>query len=183
MKINSILGGIVRHVITGGAAATALQAWSSGEKLNAAINAVVAFGGVALSVLHKLEAEVGNGLAVLSTLKSTAQAAVGPTIPVVGTALALVLLCGGCALGVPANRIAIRAPSGQYLIETPKNVEITQFNASVDTNGIFSVKFDRWSSTNDPQVVDKATAGRVAELQALGGIAGTIAEKAVQGAK
>ena len=31
---------------------------------------------------------------------------------------------------------------------------------------MFSVKFEKWSSTNDPQVIDKASAGRVAEINA-----------------
>lgn len=78
--------------------------------------------------------------------------------------LCIAVLCG-CASAervVPANRITIAAPSGHYEIATPKNVEITDFDAIVETNGQFHVKFKRWASTNDPQVVDKAYAGAVA---------------------
>lgn len=43
----------------------------------------------------------------------------------------------------------------------------------------FSLEIDEYHSENDPQVIDKASAGRVAEINALGDIAGKIAEKAV----
>lgn len=91
-------------------------------------------------------------------------------------------LTAGCRSPVPANQISIQAPSGTYNIRTPKNVDIQKLEASVTTNGIFSVKVDRWTSTNDPQVIDKASAGRVAEIQAYKDLVGTAVEKGMAGA-
>lgn len=96
--------------------------------------------------------------------------------------LCVCVIVAGCSSPVPANKISIVAPSGKYEITTPKNVDITKFQATVNSNGTCSVTFDRWTSTNDPNVIDKATAGRVAEIQAMGNIAATVAEKAIQGA-
>lgn len=90
-------------------------------------------------------------------------------------------LTAGCRSPVPANQITIKAPSGDYRVATPKNVDITKFEATVNTQGVFSVKFDRWSSTNDPQVIDKASAGRVAEIQAYKDLIGTAVEAGASG--
>lgn len=92
------------------------------------------------------------------------------------------LISAGCKSPVPANQISIKAPSGTYDIRTPKNVDIQKLEASVSTNGVFNVKVERWSSTNDPQVIDKSSAGRVAEINAYKDLIGSAVEKGVAGA-
>lgn len=91
-------------------------------------------------------------------------------------------LTAGCRSPVPANQISIKAPSGTYDVRTPKNVDIQKFEANVNTQGVFTVKFEKWSSTNDPQVIDKASAGRVAEIQAYKDLVVTAVEKGMAGA-
>lgn len=76
------------------------------------------------------------------------------------------LLVNGC-MGVPSNRITIKAPTGSYHITTPKNVAIEKFSATVQTNGLLQITFDKWSSTNDALVIDKAAAGDALRINAL----------------
>lgn len=102
--------------------------------------------------------------------------------------LCLALLATGCKTNpVPANTISIVTPRGKYNIGTPKNNNIEGFDASVDTNGTVSVKFDKWTSTNDPQVVDKAYAGQALVLKtSFDGLNQTLSklvEGGVKGAK
>ena len=96
------------------------------------------------------------------------------------------LLCFGCALmhgPVPANVIRITSRDGAtYSISTPKNVTIKQFEASFDTNGIPRIKFDSWSSTNDPYVIDAAGAARVAEWNAISGLINSGIEAGIKAA-
>lgn len=108
--------------------------------------------------------------------------------------LSLALLSGcvtvGCALRspVPANRITVTTPSGgKYSVETPKNLDAQNFKLRAEADGALSVEAERWTSVNDPQVIDKATAGRVAETKALfdgfNGLAGKLVEGGVKGMK
>lgn len=94
----------------------------------------------------------------------------------------LLALCGCGGLGVPANRITLKTPRGSYDILTPKNVDISNFKASVDTNGSVQIAFDKWASTNDPLVIDKASAGQAAIVNAWSGLLGTVAAKSAEGA-
>lgn len=100
-------------------------------------------------------------------------------------ALCFLLALCGClrgGSGVPANRITLKTPRGSYDILTPKNVAISNFKASVDTNGAVQIAFEKWSSTNDPLVIDKAAAGQAAIVNAWSGLMGTVAAKAAEGA-
>lgn len=97
--------------------------------------------------------------------------------------LLLLLVAGlfaGCST-VPANLITLRTPLGRYTIQAPKNVGIEKFEASVETNGTLKIKFDKWDSTNDANVIDKASAGRAAEIRAWSDGAGAIVGQALQG--
>jgi hypothetical protein len=99
--------------------------------------------------------------------------------------LLLPLILCGCSIlqhPVPANRITIKAPQGSYDISTPKNVSITNFLATVDTNGLLRISFASWVSVNDPMVIDKATAGQVATINAWSGLLNSAVEKAAEGA-
>lgn len=113
----------------------------------------------------------------------------GPVMPITGIALLAVgaLCLSGCVHPVPANVITITGPSGKYHVETPKNVAIDGFNAEVHTNGVFTLRFNKWTSTNDPQVISKAFAGQVALQnsinQGLKDAIGIAVEKAIEGAK
>jgi hypothetical protein len=96
--------------------------------------------------------------------------------------LAIPLLLAGCKSPVPANSISIKSPRGNYLVNTPKNVSIKGFTATIDAQGTFSLNFDQWTSTNDPQVVDKAYLGQsMLAREYFNGISG-IAEKLAAGA-
>ena len=95
-----------------------------------------------------------------------------------------ILLCG-CSIfnsPVPANRITIKAPQGSYDILTPKNVNIEKFSATVQTNGVVNITFDSWNIVNDPMVIDKATAGQVATINAWSGLLNSAVSAAAAGA-
>lgn len=96
-------------------------------------------------------------------------------------ALAGWLALAGCS-AVPANKINIQGPTGTYSIETLKNVCISNFVATVRTNGELEIKFDYWSSTNDPAVISKAAAGQAAVIDAASKLAATVAAQAVKAA-
>lgn len=83
---------------------------------------------------------------------------------------------------VPANKITIKTPYGSYDINTPKNVDITRFFATVNTNGAVNISFDKWTATNDPAVIDKAGAARVAELNAWNSLISSVAYSSANGA-
>lgn len=92
--------------------------------------------------------------------------------------VALTIPLSGC-FKVPANRIDIQSPRGKYKVATPKDVEIKKFEATVDTNGSMTISFDSWKSNNDPQVIDKVSAGRVAEIKAVGDVGKQMLEKGI----
>lgn len=109
----------------------------------------------------------------------------------------LLLLCAsvplwfltGCSImhgPVPANSIVIHAPSGDYKVATPKNVAIEKFQAAVDSNGVFRVTFDKWTSTNDPEVIGKSFAGQAAVTReffnGMNAFAGKLVEGGFKGA-
>lgn len=97
--------------------------------------------------------------------------------------LSLLPLLAGCALqGVPKNVISIITPAGSYNIAAPQNTSISNFVASVETNGLLSIKFGSWSSHNDPQVINSAGAADVARLQAISDLVQTMAAIAMQAA-
>lgn len=98
--------------------------------------------------------------------------------------LVLSLSLVGCiGVQVPANRITIKTLRGSYDIYTPKNVSISKFIASVDTNGVLQVNFDKWTATNDPLVIDRAAAGQVAIINAYDGLLQHGISAAVEAAK
>jgi hypothetical protein len=96
------------------------------------------------------------------------------------------LLCG-CGTPVPGNRIAGNFGGVPFEINNPKNFsgEGLEISAMVGTN-YFSMKFDRFRSENDPEVIDKSYAGRAAEVKewftGVNGLAGKLAEGAAKGA-
>jgi len=100
-------------------------------------------------------------------------------------AILIGLLLTGCSMlqgPVPKNSIKITGPSGNYQIETPKNVSITGFQARIETNGVLSITFSNWCSTNDAMVIDKAGAARVMEIQAWASLLQAITETAIKAA-
>lgn len=184
--MKQILSGIIRHLITGGGAAAALQAYHAGDKLSVAINSIVAFGGIILSILHKFETRVRN---VVETLQSTQ--APNPTgTSALGCLFALLLAVSmtGCGTSgnkaVPGNHISGFIGGQPFGIDNPKNttlrgVEITH-TAGTNT---FTLKIAELSSTNDPQVIDSSYAGQAAVMKTMfdgvRDITGVAIEKAV----
>lgn len=84
----------------------------------------------------------------------------------------LLFMCSGCnGLRLPSNRISGQFGGVPFSIDSQKQLAIEGFAMSVtNSNMVATVKINKLSSTNDPQVIDKASAGRVAELQAIKGI-------------
>lgn len=107
------------------------------------------------------------------------------TLPLI--LLTACLLLTGCKTPVPANTIKIKTPRGLYQIGTPKNVDIDKFKASVATDGTVEVAFDKWTSTNDPQVIDKSYLGQAAVAKqyfdGMNQLASKLVEGGVKGAK
>lgn len=98
-------------------------------------------------------------------------------------ALSLTLLSCGCAFkGVPANRINVSCPYGDFNIATPKNTTIEGMRIEIASNKTFSVTFEKWASTNDPQVLDAAGVADVARMQALSAAIQTAMDAAVKAA-
>lgn len=97
-------------------------------------------------------------------------------------ALVALLFVAGCKSPVPANTIRIKSPRGDWSIATPKNVSIEGFRASVDTNGSCVIDFAKWTSTNDPEVIGKSYAGRVAEVNAWSTLVSGLVEAGAKGA-
>jgi hypothetical protein len=91
---------------------------------------------------------------------------------------ALLLLCAGCT-AVPSNRIVADFRSGTLSIHSPKNAEVQNLVIDYQTNGMVRVSVARWSSTNDAQVIDKASAGRAAEFKAMGDLVKDVTAAAV----
>lgn len=95
----------------------------------------------------------------------------------------LAILVAGCS-SVPTNHIAVDGGKlGKWVIDTPKNVAISDFKVQINTNGVFTLEFKRWSSTNDPVVIDKAAAGDVAKINAMSDLVGQAVKAGVTAAK
>jgi hypothetical protein len=92
---------------------------------------------------------------------------------------ALAVLCAGCT-AVPSNRIVADFRSGTLSIHSPKNADVQDLVIDYQTNGMVRVSVGRWSSTNDAQVIDKASAGRAAEFKAMGDLVKDVTAAAVE---
>jgi hypothetical protein len=94
-------------------------------------------------------------------------------------ALIAPLALTGCATGnraVPGNHIKGSIAGQPFEIQNPKNtlMEGVSLTHQSGTNS-FTLRIDKLSSTNDPQVIDKAYAGQAAVTKTLfDGVNGTL---------
>jgi hypothetical protein len=90
----------------------------------------------------------------------------------------LLLAIAGCT-AVPSNRIEANFKAGTLAIHSPKNADVQNLVIDYQTNGVVRVSVARWCSTNDAQVIDRASAGRAAEFQAMGNLVKEVTAAAV----
>jgi hypothetical protein len=106
--------------------------------------------------------------------------------------ISVVALASGCALFTPSSPVPATRVSGSiggipFTLEAPKQVSAkgVELDMTVATN-TFRLRIAELSSVNDPQVIDKASAGRIAETKAMfdgfNGLAGKLVEGAAKGA-
>lgn len=107
-----------------------------------------------------------------------------PTGTVITTLLALV--CGGVLLtgctGVPQTTVRFTIGNTQFKGTFPKQFTATNLVALVNTNGVASFTVGSISAVNDPVVIDKAAAGQVAQINAIGQVVSQLTSAAIQGA-
>lgn len=123
----------------------------------------------------------GNKLAdglkqVEASLADKVSAGVAPALGKVGLAMAagMMMFLAGCMSPVPSNHFTATVGGEKFDFETRKQTAAegleyshTVMDASGKTN-VFSLKVNKLSSTNDPQVIDRAYAGQAAVIDAQG---------------
>jgi len=76
----------------------------------------------------------------------------------------------GCILP-PQNSLLVTLPNGTKVSYTSrKQVKITDFKSTHDTNGVPLISFSNLESTNDPQVINATAAGQVAIMKEAGNL-------------
>lgn len=94
--------------------------------------------------------------------------------------------CTGCALSkspVPATRVSGSYAGVPFTLESPKQAEWLGVDVTLTTGTTnFHLHIDSVKALNDPQVIDKASAGRVAEIKAWSDFADKKVEAAMAGA-
>lgn len=155
--MKQILSGWLRHAISSGGALLAFQQYQAGNKSGAVTGAIVSLIGFIQSALHKSEA---------------AQPAPGPTIPVAKVALAVLFLAlfTGCAR-VPATRISLDPKSNGLVIESPKDIALTNvvlniFPATATNSARFELTIGSYTSKNNLEVIRAITDANAASLKA-----------------
>lgn len=104
----------------------------------------------------------------------------------------ILALASGCAMFTPSSPVPSTRINGAiggipFSLEAPKQVSAKgiELDMAVATN-TFRLRIAELSSLNDPQVIDKASAGRIAETKAMfdgfNGLAGKLVEGAAKGA-
>lgn len=100
--------------------------------------------------------------------------------------IVLIAGCSGCAAltrqPVPATRISGTLGGAPFTLESPKQGEWTGVDLTMSTGVTnFHLHIDSVKAVNDPQVIDKASAGRVAEINAWKDLMATGIEKGGEG--
>lgn len=160
--MKQILDGWIRHAVSSGGAALAVNQYKSGDKAGAVIGAVISLLGFIQSARHK------SGSSVEGRTSSA-----GPAMPVAGLALCVaVATLSGCATSpIPSNRITGAIGGVPFTIEAHKQTLAENIELEVDSVTAVSTNRSRLvigklSSTNDPQVIDKSYAGQARVIEA-----------------
>lgn len=92
------------------------------------------------------------------------------------------MLLGGCAR-VPATRISYDPVHHAIDIRSPKDIAITNFVATIETNGTCTLRIGSYWSHNNLDVVQAIAAANAAAAKALADVAVQAVGTAVQAAK
>ena len=98
------------------------------------------------------------------------------------------LALGGLALGlagcmdVPHTTIAGKLNGSPFLIEAPKDRDLTGFDLTADSNGVVRVHIDHLAGEMNPDVISQTGAAQAAMISATGAVASNITAAAVTAA-
>ena len=87
----------------------------------------------------------------------------------------------GCS-GVPHTTIAGKLNGSPFLIEAPKDGDLTGFDLTADSNGVVRVHIDHLAVKMNPDVIGQSGAAQAGIIQATGVVASNITAAAVAAA-
>ncbi len=96
----------------------------------------------------------------------------------VGCAVTLMAVLAGCS-GVPHTTIAGKLNGSPFLIEAPKDGDLTGFDLTADSNGVVRVHIDHLAVKMNPEVIGQSGAAQAGIIQATGVVASNITAAAV----
>jgi hypothetical protein len=88
------------------------------------------------------------------------------------------LALGGCS-SVPHTTIAGKLNGSPFLIEAPKDGDLTGFDLTADSNGVVRVHIDHLAVKMNPDVIGQNGAAQAGIIQATGVVASNITAAAV----
>jgi hypothetical protein len=89
-------------------------------------------------------------------------------------------LCG--CMSVPHTTIAGKLNGSPFLIEAPKDGDLTGFDLTADSNGVLRVHIDHLAVKMDPDVISQTGAAQAGIIAATGAVASNITAAAVAAA-
>jgi hypothetical protein len=93
----------------------------------------------------------------------------------------LALALSGC-MSVPHTTIAGKLNGSPFLIEAPKDGDLTGFDLTADSNGVLRVHIDHLAVKMDPDVISQTGAAQAGIIAATGAVASNITAAAVAAA-
>jgi hypothetical protein len=93
----------------------------------------------------------------------------------------LALGLAGC-MSVPHTTIAGKLNGSPFLIEAPKDGDLTGFDLTADSNGVVRVHIDHLAVKMDPDVISQTGAAQAGIITATGAVASNITAAAVAAA-
>jgi hypothetical protein len=103
------------------------------------------------------------------------------SLPALTAVLALGLVLTGC-MSTPHTTIAGKLNGSPFLIEAPKDGDLTGFDLTADSNGVLRVHIDHLSVKMNPEVIGQSGAAQAGIIQATGVVASNITAAAVAAA-
>ena len=92
-------------------------------------------------------------------------------------ALTLVIMAG-CA-SVPATKIAFNPVSKQLTIQSPKDVELSNLVATINTAGECKIEVGTYVSKNNAEVLAAVAAGNASTMKLVGDLTSKLADTAI----
>ncbi len=93
----------------------------------------------------------------------------------------MALALTGC-MSTPHTTIAGKLNGSPFLIEAPKDGDLTGFDLTADSNGVVRVHIDHLTVKMDPDVITQTGTAQAAIIQATGAVASNITAAAVAAA-